>query len=119
MRISEESIDKITTIFNGEPVIVGKAFRIVPAENPPENDLFNTRVGNILKDEKAVISENGYIELKNGKKYKCIYHTEWASQSMLRFQVIRLGRMKDCLSSLISNVQGIEKSSFALEETAE
>lgn len=91
MRISEESIDKITTIFNGEPAIVCKAYRIVPAENPPENDLFNTRIGNILKDEKAVISENGYVELKNGKKYKCIYHNEWGRQFTLEVPGYTIG----------------------------
>lgn len=44
-----------------------------PIVNPIENDLFNTRIDNVLKDKSIVISDNTVIEFKNNRKYKCSF----------------------------------------------
>lgn len=74
MNISKKSIDRVTTKLSNSPVRILSALCLGPAENPIENGFFNTYIGNILKDENTIVSENDYVELKDGKKYKCFYY---------------------------------------------
>ncbi len=91
MNISKQSIDRVTTKLSDSPARVLSVLCLGPAENPIENSFFNTDIDNILKDKNTIVSENDYIELKDGKKYKCFYYDRLCHNlQILDFQHLEL-----------------------------
>ncbi len=78
MRVSKKCIDKVTAFMRDGTARVTSVLCIGPVENPYENDIWNMDLVNIFSNKNIIICENDDVEFKNGKKCKCLLHSNIA-----------------------------------------